>query len=117
MRHRLEHRKLNRSGEHRKALLMNLSNSLVVCEQIKTTLPKAKELRPFVEKLITLGKNGDLNSRRLALSILRDEKAVRKIFGELSEKFRERKGGYVRIMKCGFRVGDRAPMAIVQLVE
>jgi large subunit ribosomal protein L17 len=117
MRHQMQHRKLNRTREHRKALFMNLSNALLTHEQIKTTLPKAKELRPFVEKMITLGKRGDLNSRRIAISILHDETVVKKLFDTLAPKFKERNGGYTRIMKYGFRLGDKAPMAIIQFVE
>jgi large subunit ribosomal protein L17 len=96
---------------------MNLSNGLIAHEQIKTTLPKAKELRPFVEKMITLGKKGDLNSRRLAAAILRDNDAVKKLFDVLSVRFKDRNGGYTRIMKYGFRAGDNAPMAVIQFVE
>jgi large subunit ribosomal protein L17 len=113
----MQHRKLNRTTEHRKVLFMNLSNALLTHEQIKTTLPKAKELRPFVEKMITLGKRGDLNSRRIAISILRDEAVVRKLFDVLAPKFKDRNGGYTRIMKNGFRFGDKAPMAVIQFVE
>jgi large subunit ribosomal protein L17 len=96
---------------------MNLSNALIIHEQIKTTLPKARELRPFVEKMITLGKKGDLNSRRSAISILRDEAATAKLFSSLADKFRNRNGGYTRIMKYGFRTGDASPMAIIEFVE
>lgn len=117
MRHIMRHRKLNRTSSHRKALFMNLSNALINSEKIKTTLPKAKELRPFIEKMITLAKKGDLNSRRLAISILRDETIINKLFGTLAEKFKDRNGGYVRIIKYGFRTGDSAPMAIIEFVE
>ena len=117
MRHIMRHRKLNRTSAHRKALFMNLSNALIKSEKIKTTLPKAKEIRPIVEKMITLGKKGDLSSRRLAISILRDEEVVSKLFGVLAERFKERNGGYTRIMKYGFRTGDAAPMAIIEFVE
>ena len=117
MRHQMKHRKLNRTSAHRKAMLMNLSNSLIDCGRIKTTLPKAKELKPFVEKMVTLGKKGDLNSRRIAISVLRNEDAVAKLFGKLSDQFRDRKGGYTRIIKYGFRYGDNAPMAIIEFVE
>jgi large subunit ribosomal protein L17 len=96
---------------------MNLSNSLIKEERIKTTLPKAKELRPFVEKIITLGKKGDLNSRRIAISILRNEEAVAKLFSTIALRFKDRKGGYVRILKYGFRTGDTAPMALIEFVE
>ncbi len=117
MRHIMRHKKLNRTSAHRKALFMNLSNALIKSEKIKTTLPKAKEVRPIVEKMITLGKKGDLSSRRLAISILRDEEVVSKLFGVLAERFKERNGGYTRIMKYGFRTGDAAPMAIIEFVE
>lgn len=117
MRHGIKHRKLNRTSSHRKALLMNLTNSLIENEQIKTTLPKAKELRPFVEKIITFGKKGDINNRRKAMSILRNEKTVAKLFGSLSDKFKTREGGYTRILKYGFRTGDNAHMAIIEFVE
>ena len=117
MRHGMRHRKLNRTSAHRKALLMNLSNSLIKCERIKTTLPKAKELKSFVEKMITYGKRGDLNSRRIAISILQDEEVVAKLFGAVAERFKDRNGGYTRIMKYGFRTGDNAPMAIIEFVE
>lgn len=117
MRHIMRHRKLNRTSAHRKALFMNLSNALIKSEKIKTTLPKAKEVRPIVEKMITLGKKGDLSSRRRAISILKDEKVVSKLFSVLAERFKERNGGYTRIMKYGFRTGDAAPMAIIEFVE
>ena len=117
MRHGIKHRKLNRNSAHRKATLMNLSNSLIGNGRIKTTVPKAKEMRPFVEKMITLGKKGDLNSRRIAISILRNEDSVAKLFGKLSDQFKNRKGGYTRIIKYGFRYGDNAPMAIIEFVE
>lgn len=117
MRHGMRHRKLNRTSAHRKALFMNLSNSLIKCERIKTTLPKAKELKSFVEKMITLGKRGDLNSRRIAISTLHDEEVVAKLFGAVAERFKDRNGGYTRIMKYGFRTGDNAPMAIIEFVE
>lgn len=117
MRHGMRHRKLNRTSSSRKALFMNLSNSLIKHERIITTLPKAKELRSFVERMITYGKKGDLNSRRIALSILKDEEIVSKLFGVVAEKFKDRQGGYTRIMKYGFRTGDNAPMAIIEFVE
>ena len=117
MRHGMRHRKLNRTSSSRKSLFMNLSNSLIQHERIKTTLPKAKELRPIVEKMITLAKKGDLNSRRIALAFLRDQEVVSKLFSSVAEKFRERNGGYTRIMKYGFRTGDNAPMAIIEFVE
>ena len=116
MKHNLTHRKLNRKSSHRKALLMNLSNSLIKHEQITTTLSKAKELRPFVEKIITLGKKGDLVSRRKTISILQDQKNTKKIFDVISERYKERSGGYTRIIKVGNRFGDNAPTAIIELV-
>ena len=117
MKHNITHRKLNRTTSHRKALLMNLSNSLIKHEQITTTLSKAKELRPFVEKIITLGKIGDLVSRRKAISILQDQKNAKKIFDVISERYKERSGGYTRIIKVGNRFGDNAPTAIIELVD
>ena len=117
MKHNIKHRKLNRTSSHRKALLMNLSNALIKHEQITTTLPKAKELRPFIEKIITLGKKGDLVSRRKAISILQDQKNTKKIFDVISERYKERSGGYTRIIKIGNRFGDNAPTAIIELVD
>jgi large subunit ribosomal protein L17 len=117
MKHNITHRKLNRTTSHRKALLMNLSNALIKHEQITTTLPKAKELRPFVEKMITLGKKGDLESRRKAISILQDEKNTKKIFDIFAPRYKERAGGYTRIVKIGNRFGDNAPTAIIELVD
>jgi len=117
MKHNITNRKLNRTSSHRKALLMNLSNALIKHEQITTTLPKAKELRPFVEKIITLGKRGDLESRRKANSILQDDKNTKKIFNVIAERYKERIGGYTRIVKIGNRFGDNAPTAIIELVD
>ena len=117
MKHNITHRKLNRTTSHRKALLMNLSNSLIKHEQITTTLSKAKELRPFVEKIITLGKKGDLVSRRKTISILQDQKNTKKIFDVISERYKERSGGYTRIIKAGNRFGDNSPTAIIELVD
>jgi len=117
MQHNITHRKLNRTSSHRKALLMNLSNALIKHEQITTTLPKAKELRPFVEKIITLGKVGDLQSRRKAISILQDEKNAKKIFDVFASRYKERNGGYTRIVKVGNRFGDNAPTAIIELID
>lgn len=117
MRHALSGRKFNRRTGHRRALLANLANSLIRHEQIKTTLPKAKDLRPYVEKLITLGKLGSLHNRRNANAILRDNENVSKLIGPLAERYKERQGGYVRIIKAGFRHGDNAPMAIIELVD
>ena len=117
MRHGFAGRRLNRSSSHRKAMLANMAAALIKHEQIETTLPKAKELRPVVEKLITLGKKGGLHSRRIALSRLPEKSAVDKLFGPLAERYAERKGGYVRILKSGFRFGDAAPMAVVEFVD
>jgi large subunit ribosomal protein L17 len=117
MRHAHGHRKLNRTHEHRKAMLANMACSLIEHEQIKTTLPKAKELRPYVEKLVTLAKRGDLHARRQALATLRQEAPVRKLFDTLGGRFAERPGGYTRVLKAGFRYGDMAPMAIIEFVE
>jgi large subunit ribosomal protein L17 len=117
MRHRLSHRKLNRTSSHRQALLRNLSIALLKHEAIKTTLPKAKELRKVVEPLITLGKKPSLANRRLAFDRLRDRDMVVKLFDELGPRFMQRPGGYVRILKFGFRQGDNAPMAYVELVD
>jgi len=117
MRHRIAHRKLGRTTPHRKAMLANMANALIKHEQIKTTLPKAKELRPYVEKLITLGKKGNLGNRRQAFATLRDDGMVAKLFGPLAERYKARPGGYVRIMKAGFRYGDMAPMAVIELVD
>tara|TARA_R110000868_G_scaffold58122_5_gene179535 strand:- start:6561 stop:6935 length:375 start_codon:yes stop_codon:yes gene_type:complete len=98
-------------------MFANMAVSLLVHEQIKTTLPKAKDLRPYVEKLITLGKRGDLHARRQAISILRDDKVVAKLFGEIAERYKERSGGYTRVLKAGFRYGDAAPVAVIELVD
>lgn len=117
MRHGMSGRKLNRTSSHRKALLMNLANSLLKHEQIKTTLPKAKELKPYVEKLITLGKKGELSNKRQAISILHDLEVVDKLFSDIAKRYANRNGGYVRVLKYGFRTGDAAPMAIIELVD
>lgn len=117
MRHGMSGRKLNRPSSHRKALLKNMSNSLIKHEQIKTTLPKAKELKPIIDKMITLGKKGDLHNKRQAISILQDMEVVDKIFSNLAKRYANRKGGYTRIIKFGFRKGDSAPMAIIELVD
>ena len=116
MRHGMQGRKLNRTSQHRRALFANLANALFKHEQITTTLPKAKELRPYAEKLITLGKRGGLHARRQAIAKLRDRKVVEKLFGSLAERYADRKGGYTRVLKSGFRYGDSAPMAIIELV-
>jgi len=110
-------RKLNRTSAHRKAMFANMAVALLKHEQIKTTLPKAKELRPVVERLITLGKRGDLHARRQAASRLPDDVIVRKLFAELAERYQGRAGGYTRVLKAGFRYGDNAPMAIIELVD
>ena len=117
MRHRQSNRKLNRTTSHRLAMFRNMSNSLLRHEVIKTTLPKAKELRRFVEPLITLGKEPSLANHRLAFDRLRDREMVVKLFGELGPRYKTRPGGYLRILKYGFRVGDNAPMALVELVD
>ena len=117
MRHKISKRKLNRTSSHRKALLANMAVALIKHEQIKTTLPKAKELAPFVEKLITLGKKGDLNARRKLYSIVPEKTWGAKVFDVLAERYKERSGGYTRIMKAGFRYGDSAPMAVIELVD
>ena len=117
MRHNLSGRKLNRTSSHRKALLMNMSNALIKHEQITTTLPKAKELRPYIEKVVTLGKKGDLSARRKTMSILQDEKMTKKIFDTLADRYSERNGGYTRIIKLGHRYGDNAPTAVIEFVD
>lgn len=117
MRHRLANRKLNRTSSHRLAMLRNMANSLLRHEVIRTTVPKAKELRRVAEPLITLGKKPSLANRRMAFDRLRDREMVVKLFDELGPRFQSRNGGYLRILKCGFRNGDNAPMAIVELVD
>ena len=117
MRHRNSNRKLNRTSSHRQAMLRNMATSLLRHEVIRTTLPKAKELRRVAEPLITLSKNATLANRRLAFSRLRDRDIVGKLFGELGPRYQARNGGYLRILKCGFRNGDNAPMALVELVD
>ena len=117
MRHFKGYRRLNRTHEHRKALFANMAGSLIEHEQIKTTLPKAKELRPIVEKLITLAKRGDLHARRLAASQLKEDQYVIKLFDVLGPRYTERKGGYTRVLRAGFRYGDMAPMAIIEFVD
>ena len=117
MRHRNSGRKLNRNSSHRKAMFRNMTISLVEHEKIKTTLPKAKELRGFAEPLITLAKKDNLSNRRLAFDRIRSKSAVGKLFGELGPRYQTRPGGYIRILKCGFRSGDNAPMAIVELLD
>ena len=117
MRHGKGRRKLNRTHSHRQAMLANMAGSLIEHEQIKTSLPKAKELRPVVERLITLGKRGDLHARRLARSKMKSDDAVKKLFDVIAERYKDRQGGYCRILKAGFRYGDAAPMAIIELVD
>ena len=117
MRHRMSGRKLNRTSQHRQMLFRNMSQALIKHEQIVTTLPKAKELRPVVERLITLGKRGDLHARRQAFAKLRDEAMVAKLFDVLGARYAERNGGYTRVLKAGFRYGDAAPMAVIELVD
>jgi large subunit ribosomal protein L17 len=117
MRHGLSGRKLNRRSQHRKAMFSNLAAALLKHEQITTTLPKAKDLRPVAEKLITLGKRGGLHARRQAYAQLRDDKIVTKLFGPLAERYKARAGGYTRVLKAGFRHGDDAAMAIIELID
>lgn len=123
MKHRIKQRKLNRTTSHRKAMLANMAASLVKHEQIVTTLPKAKELKPYVEKIITMGKQAASNpdkalaKRRQAISVMRDKDQVKKVFDVLAERYADRSGGYTRIMKAGFRYGDAAPMAVIELVD
>jgi large subunit ribosomal protein L17 len=117
MRHGMGTRKLNRTKAHRRALFANLANALLKHEQISTTLPKAKDLRPYVEKLITLGKTGSLHARRQAASKLRDDAVVAKLFSVIGPRYKARSGGYTRILKAGFRHGDAAPMAVIELVD
>jgi len=110
-------RKLNRTSSHRKAMFANMASALVKHEQIVTTLPKAKELKPFVDKLITLGKKGTLSARRQAIATMRDETQTRKLFDTLADRYKDRQGGYSRVLKAGFRYGDNAPMAVIELVD
>ncbi|MDX2027808.1 MAG: 50S ribosomal protein L17 [Alphaproteobacteria bacterium] len=117
MRHGKAQRKLGVTSSHRKAMFSNMAVALIQNEQIKTTLPKAKELRPVVEQLITLGKKGGLANRRRAHAMLRDDESVKKLFSTLSERYRKRAGGYTRVMKAGFRYGDAAPVAMIELVD
>ncbi len=117
MRHRISGRKLNRTSSHRKAMFANMAVALLKHEQIKTTLPKAKELSPIVDKLITMGKRNTLHSRRRVISMLHDDATTAKLFDSLASRYSERHGGYTRVLKAGFRHGDSAPMAIIELVE
>ena len=117
MRHGKVHRKLNRTAEHRKAMFANMCAALIKHEQITTTLPKAKELRPVVEKLVTLGKRGDLHARRQAIAKIRDVAMVKKLFEVIGPRYKERNGGYTRVLKAGFRYGDNAPVAVIEFVD
>ncbi len=117
MRHGMAHRKLNRTASHRKAMFANMAASLIEHEQIVTTLPKAKEMKPFMDKLITLAKRGDLHARRQAVSKVRDEAAVKKLFEVFGERYKDRNGGYTRVLKAGYRHGDNAPRAVIELVD
>jgi large subunit ribosomal protein L17 len=117
MRHGVAHRKLGRTSSHRSAMFANMAASLIKHEQITTTLPKAKELRPFVEKLVTLAKRGDLHARRVAISRIRDVGQVGKLFATLGPRYKARNGGYTRVLKAGFRYGDNAPMAVIEFVD
>ena len=117
MRHKYSGRKLNRTSSHRTAMFKNMMTSLIEHEEIKTTVPKAKELRGFVERLITISKTDTVAKRRIVYSRIRSKEAVTKLFNELGPRFKQRPGGYLRILKCGYRAGDKAPMAIVQLVD
>lgn len=117
MRHGMSGRKLNRKSQHRRAMFANMANALFKHEQITTTLPKAKELRSYAEKLITLAKRGNLHARRLAMAKLRDRTVVAKLFSTLAERYSSRSGGYTRVLKAGYRYGDAAPMAVIELVD
>ena len=117
MKHNIKNKKLNKTSSHRKAMFMNMSNALIKHEQITTTLAKAKELRRFVEKIITLGKKADLLSRRKAISILQDQKISKKVFDVLADRYKDRSGGYTRIIKLGNRFGDNAPTAVIEFVD
>ncbi len=117
MRHQIAHRKLNRTSEHRRAMFANMASSLIEHEQIITTLPKAKELKPIMDKLVTLAKKGDLAARRAAIAQIRNKEAVSKLFSVLGERYKDRNGGYTRVLKAGFRPGDNAPLAVIELVD
>ena len=117
MKHRIKGKKLNRTSSHRKALFKNMAQSIIKHEQIITTLPKAKTMRPIIDKLITLGKKGSLHARRQAFSQLRDNNMVSKLFGDLASRYADRKGGYSRVLKAGYRYGDSAAMAVIELVD
>ena len=117
MRHGNAHRKLNRTAEHRRAMFANMAAALIKHEQITTTLPKAKDLRPIVEKLVTLGKRGDLHARRQAIAEIRDVDMVKKLFAVIGPRYKDRNGGYTRVLKAGFRYGDSAPVAVIEFVD
>jgi large subunit ribosomal protein L17 len=117
MRHGFAHRKFNRTHEHRRAMFANMAAALIKHEQIVTTLPKAKDLRPIVEKLVTLGKRGDLHARRQAIAEMRDVSMVRKLFDVIGPRYKERNGGYTRVLKAGYRYGDSAPVAVIEFVD
>ena len=117
MRHAKTHRKFNRRSDHRRSMLANLAAALIKHEQILTTLPKAKDLRPVVEKLVTLGKRGDLHARRQAIAQMRDIAMVKKLFDVIGPRYKERNGGYIRVLKAGFRHGDSAPVAVIEFVD
>jgi large subunit ribosomal protein L17 len=117
MRHGIAHRKLNRTASHRKAMFANMAASLIEHEQIVTTLPKAKELKPLMDKLVTLAKRGDLHARRQAIAQVRNKDAVKKLFDVFGERYKDRNGGYTRVLKAGFRYGDNAPRAVIELVD
>jgi len=117
MRHRFSGRRLNRTSSHRKAMFSNMAASLLLHEQITTTLPKAKELRRYADRMITLGKRGGLHARRQAVSVLQDRELVGKLFGVLADRYKDRNGGYTRVIRAGFRHGDSAPMAVIELVD
>jgi large subunit ribosomal protein L17 len=117
MRHGKAHRKFNRTAEHRRAMFGNMCAALIKHEQIMTTLPKAKDLRPIIEKLVTLGKRGDLHARRQAIAQLQDEVVVKKLFDVLAKRYKDRQGGYTRVLKAGFRHGDSAPVGVIEFVD
>jgi large subunit ribosomal protein L17 len=117
MRHGIAHRKLNRTASHRKAMLANMAAALIKHEQITTTLPKAKELKPYMDKLVTLSKKGDLHARRQAISKIQDRVQVSKLFETLGPRYQDRPGGYTRVVKAGYRYGDSAPMAVIELID
>ena len=117
MKHNIKNKKLNKTSSHRKAMFMNMSNALIKHEQITTTLAKAKELRRFVEKIVTLGKKGDLQSKRKTISILKDQKMSKKVFNVFAERYKARAGGYTRIIKLGNRFGDNAPTAVIEFID